>query len=101
MIKPELRNDHIIIINNIYFDTILFIFVNSHCTHGTSCVNNPYYIGDRTQFIGTARMQFYIGRIATLNTVFEQNIIHFNYLYNNLIDDPKKLALKRSFLTSI
>ena len=23
---------------------IFFIFDNSHCTYGTSCVNNPYYI---------------------------------------------------------
>ena len=29
----------------------LFNIDNSHCTHGMSCINNPYYIGDRTQFV--------------------------------------------------
>ena len=34
-----------------------------------SCVNNPYHIGDQTHFIGIAGIQFYIGRIVTLNTL--------------------------------
>ena len=36
---------------------ILFlIFVNSHSTHGMSCVNKPYYIiGVRTQFVSMYR----------------------------------------------
>ena len=45
---------------------IFFIFDNSHCTHGTSCINNPYYIGDRTQFIGEAKIQLCIGSVANL-----------------------------------
>ena len=52
---------------------ILFlIFVNSHSTHGTSCVNNPYYIiGDRTQFISIddIRILTCIGTVATITTL--------------------------------
>ena len=42
------------------------MFDNSHCTHGTSCVNNPYFIGDRTRFIGEAKIQPYIGTVGNL-----------------------------------
>ena len=39
--------------HNQYNQLILFlIFVNSHCTHGTSCVNSPYYIRDQSQIVG-------------------------------------------------
>ena len=31
---------------------LFFIFVNSHQTHGTSCVNNPFYIRDQSQIVG-------------------------------------------------
>ena len=38
--------------NHIWMLILFLIFVNSYSTHGTSCVNNPYYIiGDRTQFV--------------------------------------------------
>ena len=43
---------------------LFFIFDNSHCTHGTSCINNPYHIWDRTQFIGEAKIQLYIGSVV-------------------------------------
>ena len=63
--------------------TILFlIFVNSHCTHGTSCVNSPYYIRDQSQIVGKARIQFYTGRTARLNIVLNQNLKHFKNLQN-------------------
>ena len=32
--------------------------------NGTSCVNNPYYIGDQTQIMCVARIQIYIGCFA-------------------------------------
>ena len=56
---------------------IFFIFDNSHCTHGMSCVNNPYYIGDRTQFIGEAKIQRYIGNRCKSHTLIEQNSVQW------------------------
>ena len=56
---------------------IFFIFDNSHCTHGMSCVNKPYYIGDRTQFIGEAKIQRYIGNRCKSHTLIEQNSVQW------------------------
>ena len=77
------------IMNTQIFNLILFfIFDNSHCTQGTSCVNNPYYISDQTQFIGEAKIQLCKGRVK-FHTLIEQNSVQCKKSQNNHIDHPQ------------
>ena len=81
---------------NDYLLILFLIFVNSHSTHGTSYVNNPYYIiGDRTQFVSMddVRILTYIGTLATITSIWEKNYVQFKYSQKYLIDCIEKSVL--------
>ena len=67
-----------------FFKILFFIFVNSHWTHGTSCVNNPYYIGDRTRsYLDEVKIQPYTGSVATLKH-YKKNTLCSSKIYKKL-----------------